>query len=606
MSTKTTFKRIALVAVATLGLGMISAAPSKAAGLASDVVTLGTPSATATIDAATTSSVTLTGYCVAAGDLGVYAIYIKSVPTSGTGTVGPLLMTASTTAPVGNVTITQAGGGAATDAVEITCTGAGFYTAKATVSATVPSAGTYVFAVAGVYQAASTKDWTVTAAARPAVSATHSTSVATALTGAYGDDTTGISAPKALGAAADIAIELKNAATSTTTLADVSALTAVVSGPGLVSWDTDTSVGRSITATTASLTPVLHVYSDGNAGTAEITISMGTTKISTEKVVFYGSVATLTASAVRSVVPVATGTGYNNDTASGAGAFKVTAVDSLGLAVPNANIYLVSSAATVANYANTLCGATSVTGSLTCDVFGAAAGTFTLTATTKATATATTGVDSNAVAYRVSAGKIAKISTTINGQKDATIDQKQYLKMRMTLSDANGPVTQGCYNIALDPEGDADRYNTQGGWFEPGPSGQIYFGYWGELCVNHQGYTEWSDTAYWIGVSSAALIQTPKKALTDVTYELSTLTVVNDLADAATDAAAEATDAANAATDAANAAAEAADAATAAAQDAADAVAALSTQVAEMIAALKKQITALTNLVIKIQKKVRA
>jgi trimeric autotransporter adhesin len=77
-------------------------------------------------------------------------------------------------------------------------------------------------------------------------------------------------------------------------------------------------------------------------------------------------------------------------------------------------------------------------------------------------------------------------------------------------------------------------------------------------------------------------------------------------ATAAADAAAEATDAANAATDAANAAAEAADAATAAAQDAADAVAALSTQVTELVSALRKQITSLTNLVIKIQKKVRA
>ena len=83
-------------------------------------------------------------------------------------------------------------------------------------------------------------------------------------------------------------------------------------------------------------------------------------------------------------------------------------------------------------------------------------------------------------------------------------------------------------------------------------------------------------------------------------------TTAADAATAAADAAAEATDAANAATDAANAAAEAADAATAAAQDAADAVAALSTQVSEMVDALKKQITALTNLVIKIQKKVKA
>jgi trimeric autotransporter adhesin len=86
-----------------------------------------------------------------------------------------------------------------------------------------------------------------------------------------------------------------------------------------------------------------------------------------------------------------------------------------------------------------------------------------------------------------------------------------------------------------------------------------------------------------------------------------TVTVdIPDTASAAADAAAEATDAANAATDAANAAAEAADAATAAAQDAADAVAALSTQVTELVSALRKQITSLTNLVIKIQRKVRA
>jgi len=83
-------------------------------------------------------------------------------------------------------------------------------------------------------------------------------------------------------------------------------------------------------------------------------------------------------------------------------------------------------------------------------------------------------------------------------------------------------------------------------------------------------------------------------------------TAAIDQSQAATDAAAEATDAANAATDAANAAAEAADAATAAAQDAADAVAALSAQVATLISGLKAQLTALTNLVIKIQKKVKA
>ena len=82
--------------------------------------------------------------------------------------------------------------------------------------------------------------------------------------------------------------------------------------------------------------------------------------------------------------------------------------------------------------------------------------------------------------------------------------------------------------------------------------------------------------------------------------------VVQTAASDSVDAANEATDAANAATDAANAAAEAADAATAAAQDAQAAVAALASQVADLIAGIKAQITALTNLVIKIQKKVKA
>jgi hypothetical protein len=87
-----------------------------------------------------------------------------------------------------------------------------------------------------------------------------------------------------------------------------------------------------------------------------------------------------------------------------------------------------------------------------------------------------------------------------------------------------------------------------------------------------------------------------------VTVEVAATTGATDAVDAAN----EATDAANAATDAANAAAEAADAATAAAQDAQAAVAALATQVASLIAGIKAQITTLTNLVIKIQKKVRA
>jgi flagellin-like hook-associated protein FlgL len=85
-----------------------------------------------------------------------------------------------------------------------------------------------------------------------------------------------------------------------------------------------------------------------------------------------------------------------------------------------------------------------------------------------------------------------------------------------------------------------------------------------------------------------------------------TVTVSNPGTDAASAAAEEATAAANDATDAALSAAEAAEAATAMAQEAVDAVAELSASVTKLISALRAQITTLTNLVVKIQKKVKA
>ena len=134
------------------------------------------------------------------------------------------------------------------------------------------------------------------------------------------------------------------------------------------------------------------------------------------------------------------------------------------------------------------------------------------------------------------------------------------------------------------------------------------------LSVDSATYTQTDDAAGYVGTSAvtAAVAGTSTgvgaslapAGVNSVAVEVTEGT--NSASQAAADAAAEATDAANAATDAANAAAEAADAATAAAQDAADAVAALSAQVASLISGLKAQLTALTNLVIKIQKKVKA
>jgi len=117
-------------------------------------------------------------------------------------------------------------------------------------------------------------------------------------------------------------------------------------------------------------------------------------------------------------------------------------------------------------------------------------------------------------------------------------------------------------------------------------------------------YTQTLDAAGYVGTTATSGTGSTlaPKGVASATLDIAGQTASTDAVDAAN----EATDAANAATDAANAAAEAADAATAAAQDAQAAVAALASQVADLISGIKAQITALTNLVIKIQKKVKA
>ena len=107
---------------------------------------------------------------------------------------------------------------------------------------------------------------------------------------------------------------------------------------------------------------------------------------------------------------------------------------------------------------------------------------------------------------------------------------------------------------------------------------------------------------YIAGLKAATAAGTTYTALKDVVE----LTIANAAVDAAAAAAEEATAAANDATDAALSAAEAAEAATAMAQEAVDAVAELSASVTKLISALRAQITTLTNLVVKIQKKVKA
>jgi len=173
--------------------------------------------------------------------------------------------------------------------------------------------------------------------------------------------------------------------------------------------------------------------------------------------------------------------------------------------------------------------------------------------------------------------------------------------VKVTAKTSNGYFGSG----ATSTSGDTDE-NGQIGFAVTGGNATV------TLTVDSATYGQTDDAAGYVGTSAvtAAVAGTTTgvgaslapAGVNKVVLDTTAVTATSDAVDAAN----EATDAANAATDAANAAAEAADAATAAAQDAQAAVAALASQVADLIAGIKAQITALTNLVIKIQKKVKA
>jgi hypothetical protein len=167
----------------------------------------------------------------------------------------------------------------------------------------------------------------------------------------------------------------------------------------------------------------------------------------------------------------------------------------------------------------------------------------------------------------------------------------------MTVADANGPLADGDYvgvfvSAPVTSNGAAGAFATDTVTVVNGKAtSSVYLPF---LAGTY--------TSTWTIKAASANVDTAIAGTTIV----SSVAVTNAGADAAVDAANEAAQAASDATDAALAAADAADAATAAAQDAVDAVAALSAEVNTLIKALKAQITTLTNLVIKIQKKVKA
>jgi len=650
MSTKTTIKRIALVAVAALGFGVMSVAPSSAV-VAADSITLSATTTTITLGSAATVTLTTAGYFGAATDSITTTAALKTYPSAATvsqitaaaGIVFSDIDTA--TAYTGG----SAGGSSVVNSTTTSVVGVAVAApkvvstrSKLTVTPTLVGTYTYTLTPSGAATNVAALTWTVVVTAKAAATvATVGNTAGSTLAYGYGygynsggtdynagggawsdtrDATStaavvtagGMSCFADLGYAAEcfrVTLVMSNGSTvagAGLDAADSPNLTYVVTGPATVDqysyfdqYDRYANrpskvmyetTGDTVGGNDGNLTKKVRVLTDGTPGKITLTISSGTTVIATVSATAFGNAKTITPTVVNNPIVVST--------TANAGTITALVKDETGALVRGATVYAVSDTVATISNSYTSCGTTTSTGLVTCNLVGVAAGTANITLTTNSSATATGGASSTPVAVRVSDGVATKVDYKFD--KD-TYAPGETAKITATVSNAAGVLPAGTYTV-LSSAGVTANYTVAGL-----PAATV-------LAVLNTGAATYTVTIP-TGITGDLQLAGTASATT-ITATFGKATIVNaaqEAANAAVDAAAEAIDAANAATDAANAAAEAADAATAAAQDAADAVAALSVQVSEQIAelkaqneALRKQLIALTNLIIKIQKKVKA
>jgi hypothetical protein len=436
-----------------------------------------------------------------------------------------------------------------------------------------------------------------------------------------GDTTTNVAAYSAVKKAgtkiAQIEVTLKNADGSAAK--GLHTVAASITGSGFVTVDTmaDAAPGAaraSSLAADAGGLAYVHIAADGNAGVGTITVTVtdsatfATTTLGTWTVTSSGSVTKLTATAIYTVGRAGgftTGSGSSNRTTDAIiPAVIIKATDSLGNIVSGLTISALSSNTASVNSAIIIAEDTPLA-LFSSGGLGFYNASFSTTSAAKSGDVATLTfrildpADPLGVAFLT-----APVTVTVGGTiatETLSLDKTSYdpgeaMVITRTAKDSAGnPVYDGAASPAV-------TFNKAVGGTPSVALGAYVGGVSATSATKPSVFAPVTGGAFLASMTSG----NTAKSLVTATATIAADTTATDISQAAADAAAEATDAANAATDAANAAAEAADAATAAAQDAADAVAALSTQVAGLIGDLRKQITSLTNLVIKIQKKVKA
>jgi hypothetical protein len=643
MSTKTSIKRIALVAVAALGFGMVSTVSANAAP--------GTATAIAIANTTTTGGTALAASkYTSAPVLDALAISAFSV-TAGSAVVLHLTAIGGDGLNADNQTrVALRGYGyvVAAEANAVTAAGA----EDPLTSFTAPSVvGTYTLDVETTTADPAAFDAnvlkysvTMTVTAPTAVSTTLSTAyiksgnVAT-IADADTDALTASASATASGSnSGSIGLTMFNALGDS--MASGNTITAqITNGPGyLVALTSDTptanqcsatptysaTVGRAISAFDPGAIANIIICADNTVGVATIKLSvtnqLKTTAWAEKSFTFYGAVRTLevatknftigaaggdttgAADASRDATGEVTNAGALTDNTS-TPAFIIAAKDAAGQlatagaapVVISSNVTVVASGACVLDDGQTAYSSGEGFGLYNCSFTTAA----TAKSGDKATLTfriadplGTAGIDYLTTTAEVTVGGTRYLETVAFDK--TTYAQGEAMVITRTAKDKSGnPVADG----SIAPQ---VVFNKAIGGTSPVASG-FYVG--GTLVTSTTKPAIFAPTAAGEFEARMSGYNSSSVATSAIVAKAS---VEGGAAESAVDAAQEATEAANAATDAANAAAEAADAATAAAQDAQAAVADLAAQVATLMAGIKAQITRLTNLIVKIQKKVNA
>ena len=636
MSTKTTIKRIALVSVAALGLGVLTVTPSSAA-VQLDSITVSASSTTQnTTETLTATAVSVT---VALASVATETMTVTATIKTGPAYVAPKLVFVEST--------TAATTGTGTSEIKISGRTASVSQASAKYSLYLdaPSvAGTYVIALTPTgHVNAVAKEVTIVVSPRVYTAAQNSALSKAFMVSTQADEYAGVdkangyaaywkslgnsqqqvldtftaiacgtvnptiaAAQAGQGCAMDTLTALvgtsnanqmknvsngtvvasiyayqSNASTVSANTAVAYPMTATVTGPAEVAVGSvySTAVfGASATEGDYGYTYLeKHVFvrSTGKTGTATITLSIHGTVFATKQITFTGTTTKYVGGTqVFSTLPV----GSTNSVA-------ITGADADGNATGSATVYAVSSDTSVATVGTA--GTTSVS---TVAVLGVKAGTATIKLCDTASCTSATKTGE----FKVTVGAVTADKVVVALTPDAPTPGEK-VTVTLTATNAGLPIGNGTYSL-LSSTGLTTSLTVTGSTLPTNDSVTVVDGKATYIFYAPVG----SGTLTVSGTEGTATTSTTKAAIT------ASASIVNAGLDAATDAANEAAQAASDATDAALAAADAADAATTKAQEAVDAVATLSAQVSKMITALKAQITTLTNLVIKIQKKVKA